>query len=236
MAKPLYKEVESVLRSQVTSGRRAVGSKLPTESELCEIFDVSRDTVRKALRSLKELGLVKAVPGVGTMVVRSRPNLHVDTLRPLSAPLREAGLSLDVEVLDVRLEVPDEAVRGHLKLAPGEKALRVRRAHKIAGRPFSITTYNVPEWVGIGLDADFTGTIYELVEEKGKSLIDYGTDQISARMPTEEEKRLLAMPESLPILLIRRTAFTDLDRAVQYLEAAVRSDLYEYAVTLPRSL
>ena len=36
MAKPLYKEVESVLRSQVTSGRRAVGSKLPTESELLD--------------------------------------------------------------------------------------------------------------------------------------------------------------------------------------------------------
>lgn len=236
MGKPLYKEVESVLRSQVMSGRRAVGSKLPTENELCEIFNVSRDTVRKALRSLKDLGLVKAVPGVGTMVVRSRPNLHVDTLQPLSEPLRAAGLSLDVEVLDVHLAVPDEAVRGHLKLAPGEKALRVRRTHMIAGRPFSVTTYNVPEWVGIGLDADFTGTIYELVEEAGKSLIDYGTDQISARMPTEEEKRLLAMPDNLPILLVRRTAYTDLDRAVQYLEAAVRSDLYEYAVTLPRKL
>lgn len=236
MPRPLYKDVENVLTSQVLSGRRAVGSKLPTESELSKTFNVSRDTVRKALRSLKERGLIKATSGVGTVVVRNRPNVHLDTLRPLSDPLRNAGLSLNVDVLDVGLDVPDEAIQGYLKLAPGERALRVKRAHKIASRPFSITTYHVPEWVGIGNDADFTGTIYELVEKKGRKLIDYGSDRISARMPSDEETRILSMPPGLPILLIRRTAFTDHDRAVQYLEAAVRSDLYEYAVTLPRTL
>jgi DNA-binding GntR family transcriptional regulator len=59
------------LRRQIEQGRYPVGSAIPTEAELQRRFDVSRHTVREALRDLKDKGLVSARAGVGT-VVRAR--------------------------------------------------------------------------------------------------------------------------------------------------------------------
>lgn len=59
------------LRSMIEQGRYPVGAAIPTEAQLQRRFDVSRHTVREALRDLKDKGLVSARAGVGT-VVRAR--------------------------------------------------------------------------------------------------------------------------------------------------------------------
>jgi DNA-binding GntR family transcriptional regulator len=56
------------LTQQIESGRYPVGTTIPTEAELQQRFDVSRHTVREALRDLKTRGLVSARAGVGTVV------------------------------------------------------------------------------------------------------------------------------------------------------------------------
>lgn len=60
-----------VMTGEIEAGRYAVGEKIPTEAELQQRFDVSRHTVREALRDLKSRGLILARAGVGT-VVRAR--------------------------------------------------------------------------------------------------------------------------------------------------------------------
>jgi DNA-binding GntR family transcriptional regulator len=67
-----YSELARMLESEIASGRYRVGQKIPTEAELQERFDVSRHTVREALRDLKTRGLVTARAGIGT-VVRAKP-------------------------------------------------------------------------------------------------------------------------------------------------------------------
>ena len=94
----------------------------------------------------------------------------------------------------------------------------------------------VPEWVGIGTEADFTSSIHTLIEKDRKNFIIYGTDRISARAPTAEEQQVLTIPDSLPLLIVRRTSYTDHDYPIEYSEAATRSDLYEYIITLPREI
>lgn len=70
-AQPRYLAVAQMLSKAITSGEYGVGSLLPTETELCERFGVSRHTIREALRKLRDLGLVTRHQGVGTRVQRS---------------------------------------------------------------------------------------------------------------------------------------------------------------------
>ena len=70
-AQPRYLTVAKTLSRAITQGDYGVGSLLPTETELCEKFGVSRHTVREALRKLRDLGLVSRHQGVGTRVERS---------------------------------------------------------------------------------------------------------------------------------------------------------------------
>jgi GntR family transcriptional regulator len=70
---PRYASVAASLAAEILDHRRAVGDLLPTEQELSQGFNVSRSTVREALRRLREMGLVAGSQGVGTRVVSNRP-------------------------------------------------------------------------------------------------------------------------------------------------------------------
>jgi DNA-binding GntR family transcriptional regulator len=69
--RPRYSEIEDILRQEIQTGVYRLGTRLPTEHELCERFGVSRFTVRQALSRLREAGILDARPGIGTIVVSS---------------------------------------------------------------------------------------------------------------------------------------------------------------------
>lgn len=65
---PVYRQLAAILREQITSGELAPDSPLPSESRLMQEHEISRDTVRKAVRILQDEGLVIPVKGKGTYV------------------------------------------------------------------------------------------------------------------------------------------------------------------------
>ncbi len=64
------------IRSAITSGRLAVGTRLPSETQLAGRFGVSRPIVREALRSLQTLGLTQTRTGSGTYVLNASPRAN----------------------------------------------------------------------------------------------------------------------------------------------------------------
>ncbi|NWB99642.1 GntR family transcriptional regulator [Pseudomonas gingeri] len=65
---PLYAAVSELLIKDIASGKYPPSSTLPTEQEMTELYGVSRQTVRQALRVLRERGLISSHPGIGTIV------------------------------------------------------------------------------------------------------------------------------------------------------------------------
>jgi len=70
---PLYLRVEREIVEKIARGDLAVGELLPTEAELREAYGVSRDTIRKALRRIHDLGMIERRTAAGTRVVSTRP-------------------------------------------------------------------------------------------------------------------------------------------------------------------
>jgi GntR family transcriptional regulator len=73
MGRPRYREIAEDLTTRLCGGGYAVGAMLPTEVELCEAYNVSRHTVREALRRLEAQGLVTRRQGAGTVVAATGP-------------------------------------------------------------------------------------------------------------------------------------------------------------------
>src|SRR5689334_14960714 len=69
MSSPMYRQIAEQLREQIQSGRLAPGKQLPTEGELRDRYNASRNTIRDAIKWLISLGLVETRPGQGTFVV-----------------------------------------------------------------------------------------------------------------------------------------------------------------------
>lgn len=88
----LVSQVSEDLRTQISSGSRPPGSRLPTEVQLAQRFGVSRPTVRAALRELEAQGLVRTQHGVGTFVVDQPPiQAGLERLDSITDSIRAMG-------------------------------------------------------------------------------------------------------------------------------------------------
>jgi DNA-binding GntR family transcriptional regulator len=73
MAAPKWVSLADEIRAQITSGKLKPGDKLPSTSQLCQIYGVSTIVIRNAMITLKAEGFVEGVPGVGVYVTRNPP-------------------------------------------------------------------------------------------------------------------------------------------------------------------
>jgi GntR family transcriptional regulator len=67
---PPYRQIAEILRRQIKAGQYAPDTRIPTESELVEAFEVARTTARRAIGVLREEGLIYTVPQRGSYVTR----------------------------------------------------------------------------------------------------------------------------------------------------------------------
>lgn len=148
-------QVEDHIRTAILSGRLKSGERLPSESELARQFDVSRTTVREALRSLSTQNLIRKTPGAGGgSFVRSVDHSSLgDALGESMSNLLALGNIEFEEVALVRqhLEVPS------VRLAAEHRSAEdLRRLQEIVARQkvISVEDPDVP-----ALDKDFHGTI-----------------------------------------------------------------------------
>src|SRR5262245_13541044 len=68
----IWRHVADSLERAIAAGEYAVGSKLPAEKEIADLFRVNRHTVRRALAALAERGLIRSERGSGTYVEAHR--------------------------------------------------------------------------------------------------------------------------------------------------------------------
>ncbi|MDP6259154.1 MAG: GntR family transcriptional regulator, partial [Rhodospirillales bacterium] len=93
-----YVQLSDTLKKEIAGGQYPVGSRLPTEHQLCKKYNISRHTVREALRRLKELGLVSRRQGSGTVVESVEPTAtyvqSIQSLEDIVQHAQEAKLSV----------------------------------------------------------------------------------------------------------------------------------------------
>jgi GntR family transcriptional regulator len=97
-AAPLYRGLRATLMAEISGGKFPVGSGFPTDYELCARFRVSRHTVREALRSLQDQGMLVRQPGSGTTVTALPGAPHyvhtIESLEQLYSNARTARLAI----------------------------------------------------------------------------------------------------------------------------------------------
>src|SRR5690606_7049040 len=91
---PLYHQLQEYIASQIEEGKLAPGDPLPTEAELSSAFNVSRATVREALRHLADRGLIEKRQGVGSFVAERKINEVLPGLSSFSSEMRQHGFTV----------------------------------------------------------------------------------------------------------------------------------------------
>lgn len=223
---PMYRQIAGDLRHKIESGELPQGNRLPTEIELMEQYNASRNTVRDAIKLLTTRGLVETRPGQGTFVVQ-RINPFVTTLtggpelgddRPVYLAEVEAE-DRQATVSDPRVEVQlaNEVVADALRVEQGSQVISRHQQRFIDGTPWSLqTTYYPMRLLEQGatqllLAADLPrGVVQYLAEECGIKQLGY-RDSIAVRPPDPNETTFFRLPPDgrVPVFVIFRVGFTE---------------------------
>ena len=222
---PKYHQLREILRENILSW--APNQPIPSEAQLCEMFSVSRTTVRKALDHLTYEGLLYRVQGKGTFVSPPKlPGCYVQRISGFYDDVMARGLPHKTVVLEQGVEPAGQRIANFLKLQPGEEIFRLVRLRSLGDETCLISKSHVPLKYCPDIDQeDFTNQgLYRLMREKYGIFIHHGKRLIEVQLCTEEEAELLQISSGAPLLVVIGTLNDQNDRPVEYGFAKNRSD------------
>jgi DNA-binding GntR family transcriptional regulator len=228
---PLYFQVAAQLEQAIVDGELGPGERVPNEMTLAGELGLSRPTMRQALQTLVDKGMLVRKRGVGTQVVKSQIRRPVE-LTSLNDDLVRTGQEPATQVLSTQRGTADPATAAELRIKTGDDVWQLERLRLVGDEPLALMANVIPCSV-IDLSAvDLTARgLYETLRSAGIH-IRVAHQQIGCRRADAREARLLNERRGSPLLTMRRTAYDDAGRAVELGLHAYRPDLYSFEVTL----
>lgn len=228
---PLYFQVAEQLEHAIRDGALVAGDRIANEVALADELGLSRPTMRQALQTLVDKGLLVRKRGVGTQVVKSRVRRAVE-LTSLHDDLVRAGQEPRTKVLKLQRVEANAITAGELQLEPGALIWHLERLRLVGGQPLALMCNMIPCDV-LDLEAVDLSAIglYEHFRRCGMH-VRVAHQCIGARRADSHEARMLGEHKGAPLLTMQRTAFDDGSRAVEWGSHAYRPDLYSFEMTL----
>ncbi|MFD5425296.1 GntR family transcriptional regulator [Streptomyces sp. NPDC127084] len=224
---PLYFQLSQQLEAAIEHGTLTPGSLLGNEIELAGRLGLSRPTVRQAIQSLVDKGLLVRRRGVGTQVVHSQVRRPLE-LSSLYDDLEAAGQSPATTVLRNTLEPAPAEVAAALGVPEGSEVHLVERLRYAHGEPMAHLRNHLPAGL-LPLDTDrleATG-LYRMMRAAGITLHS-ARQSVGARAATADEAGQLAEEPGAPLLTMRRTTYDDTGRAVEFGSHVYRASRYAF--------
>jgi GntR family transcriptional regulator len=249
MPESMYRQIAEDLRQKIESGEVAHGAQIPTELELRDKYDASRNTVRDAIKLLITRGLVETRPGQGTFVVaKIEPYVTILTGEP-SAGRDDEGPVYKEEVKATRRESTSTPPRVEIQQAEGfiRKELGLKDNSTVVSRhqerfidaiPFSLQTSFYPMSLVqkggtklIQAQNIEEGTVAYLDDELKLHQVGY-RDKITVRAPDANEAGFFKLPDDgrVAVFEVRRTAFDQDGEPYRLTVSVYPADRNQFAV------
>jgi GntR family transcriptional regulator len=199
-----------LLRERLAAG--AYSERFPSETELTAEFEVSRATVREAIRRLREEGLLDARRGSGTFVVRQRLDEPVIGAPGLARAIVAAGLEEESRVLEADERPASAEVAAGLGLRPGEPIVWLERLRVAGGEPLALDRSALRlekrhRRQVLGADLGH-GSLYELLASRCDITITGATEQARAVTCSASDRSLLRLGRGEGALEVERVAYS----------------------------
>lgn len=229
---PLYYQLKELLAGRITSGEWRPGDMLPTEEQLQDQYELSRTTVRQALKELEFEGKISRYRGRGTFVSKPKISHSFDPHFNLTAFLTQQGMEPGWQVLSAGWVLAATEVAERLNLESGSRVYQLRRLRMANEEPIGYhITHVIPELAEtINENRLDRGGSLSYLQGPGQLEESYANRTIEAILASDETARLLDVAKGSPILLIRRRVFNSEGVPVEDMRAMYRGDRFQYRV------
>lgn len=230
---PRYIQIEEELRGLIASEQLNPNARVPSEAELSRRFDVSRMTARKALDRLVGDGVLFRQPGKGTFVAPPKIAHGPSQQLSFSAAMRALGLQYSTRLLESGMVRAPSHIALALNLPLGSPAVFMRRLRNVENLPAAIHMAYLPPRFAPLLEADLTGSLYELMAGLGARVAE-ARDTLEAIAATREDAQLLKVPPGSPLIFIQGVAYSSTLEPLRYSEALYPGSRFRFGIDTTR--
>ena len=232
----LVKRVANALREEIASGKLAPGTQLASEVALAQGLEISRPTLREAIRILAREGLLNIKHGVGTFVADEHRLVwgRLDAMRSFTDLIRSVGGVPGDSHLGVGSVPAPAEVAEALDIAPGAPVALIDRVRLIDGTPLAIANEYVALPKG---EEDFErirtfagGSLYAFLRERCGVTLSHSTVDITAVAADTARARLLNVRRGTPLLLLKEPHYDVTGRPVLFAVNYHNSDLVTFTL------
>ncbi|MFT9493776.1 trehalose operon repressor [Anaerosolibacter sp.] len=225
-----YFTIFNEIVGKIENGKLESGAKLPSENELMKIYDVSRDTIRKALNLLERNGYIQKIKGKGSFILDVHKfDFSVSGLTSFKELAEKMDAKSNTILEELSIIEPDDYLRKQLNLSMNEAVWKVIRVREI-------------EDMKIILDKDFLNTevvtsltreicensIYEYLENDLGLKISFAKKEITVQQATEEDRKYLDLEGHTMIVVVKNYTYLEDASLFQYTESRHRPDKFRF--------
>jgi len=203
---PLYLQVKRHILDNIRSGKWGTSTRVPSENDIVRSFGVSRMTANRALRELRDAGVLVRVAGVGSFVADQHAHAHPLKIRSIADEIRERGHAHRAEIISLERVRAAPELAADFSIASRSELYCSVIVHFENDRPIQLEErYVLPKLAPDYLTVDFSRTTpYDYLIRVAP--LQEAQHLLRAVMPDERTRVLLTIaPDEPCLLMIRRT-------------------------------
>ncbi|RAK11166.1 GntR family transcriptional regulator [Halanaerobium saccharolyticum] len=235
--RPLYLKIKEHIENLIDQEIYEAGDKLPSETAFAKELDVSRASLREALRVLEKEGKIIKSQGVGTFVSKPIPRFKrgIEELFSVTDTIKKEGFTPGTIGLEVEKEKIDKHLALKMNIKEDEKILKIQRIRTADDKAvvFCIDYLNINIFP-IDINDDFSHSLFDLLENKYDLKIKYAVTKIIPVTARERLMEKLNVKKYSPILLLEQMHYDDQERLFLYSKNYFRSDQFQFKVLRSR--
>lgn len=226
---PVYFQLKNDLVKKIAQGLWKPGECIASERELCEIYGVSRMTIRQAIGELVQEGVLTRLKGKGTFVCEQ--TVKQQDMMSFTEMIKQTGRELRTEVINFDIiDTPDDMQDTFML----DKVYKIERRRIVDNECIAVETVFIPvDYCGHINEEMLTGSLYKILEGFGY-VINNSNSAINAVCADDEIKELLECEANSPVLKITSKTFTNTDKLLFLEEALYKSDKFSLIVNISR--
>lgn len=231
---PLYYQLVNIIRRNITAGTLKPGDVLPSESEMCKNFDISRSTVRQAVSMLEDEGLVVRKQGRGTYVAQPKVNRKTEKVYSFTSEISSLGLTPSSKLVEYEVMEPTPDIMKMLKLdSPSTLVYKFSRIRYVDGEALMLETSFYPQYLYPHLTRPMleTHSFYSLLYEQGV-VPHEAVDSYEAVVLSRREAELLGCRPGSSAFAVQRVSHTEDGQVIEFTQSLIRGDRVKLDIRL----
>jgi GntR family transcriptional regulator, trehalose operon transcriptional repressor len=233
-----YQIIFNTIVDQIKNGEIPPNSLLPSENELKDQYDTSRETIRKALNLLAQNGYIQKVRGKGSIVIDMNkfdfPVSGLVSFKELADKMDKKPRTI-VNELSLIIK-PDGYIRQQLQLSGKDQVWKVVRTREIGGKKIILDKdYLAAKFVPSLTEEICADSIYAYLENELNLKISFAKKEIVVEEPTSEDRSFLDLEGFHNIVVIKNYVYLEDATLFQYTESRHRPDKFRFVDFARRS-